>query len=88
MGEFDSEATAAYHQNLSDISALKDPRSKDASQRCELQVFYGHGDIIDIKNILLLSIMTYAPLIFEGIMLTSIQMEPSVIWQISLEKQR
>lgn len=37
MGEFNSEATAAYHQNLSDISALKDPRSKDASQRYEFQ---------------------------------------------------
>lgn len=50
MGEFNSEATAAYHQNLSDISALKDPRSKDASQRYEFQryqVFYGHGDMID-----------------------------------------
>ena len=33
LGEYDAEATAAYNQNLSDISTLKDPRSKDASQR-------------------------------------------------------
>lgn len=33
LGEFDAEATAAFNQNLSDISTLKDPRSKDASQR-------------------------------------------------------
>jgi len=33
LGEYDPEATAAFNQNLSDISTLKDPRSKDASQR-------------------------------------------------------
>nr|AFK33913.1 unknown [Lotus japonicus] len=33
LGVYDPEATAAFNQNLSDISTLKDPRSKDASQR-------------------------------------------------------
>lgn len=33
LGEYDEEATAAFNQNLSDISTLKDPRSQDASQR-------------------------------------------------------
>jgi hypothetical protein len=33
LGIYDEEATAAFNQNLSDISTLKDPRSKDASQR-------------------------------------------------------
>lgn len=33
LGYYDPEATSAYNENLSDISMLKDPRSKDASQR-------------------------------------------------------
>ncbi|GMN47383.1 hypothetical protein TIFTF001_016559 [Ficus carica] len=33
LGQYDAEATAAFNRNLSDISTLKDPRSKDASQR-------------------------------------------------------
>lgn len=33
LGVYDPEATAAFNQNLSDISTFKDPRSKDASQR-------------------------------------------------------
>lgn len=33
LGVYDEEATAAFNQNLSDISTLKDPRSKDASLR-------------------------------------------------------
>lgn len=33
LGIYDAEATAAVNQNLSDISRLKDPRSKDAYQR-------------------------------------------------------
>ncbi|KAE8669059.1 Ubiquitin-associated (UBA)/TS-N domain-containing protein [Hibiscus syriacus] len=32
LGVYDEEATAAFNQNLSDISTLKDHRSKDASQ--------------------------------------------------------
>ena len=33
LGDYDAESTAAYNQNLADVSTLKDPRSKDASQR-------------------------------------------------------
>lgn len=49
LGVFDSEATAAYHQNLSDISVLKDPRSKDASQRYHAHQ-YTNGTICDLTN--------------------------------------
>jgi len=40
LGEYDPEATAAFNQNLSDISTLKDPRSKDASQRYLIDVCF------------------------------------------------
>lgn len=33
LGEYDEETTAAFNQNISEISTLEDPRSKDASQR-------------------------------------------------------
>lgn len=33
LGRFDREATAAYNRELSDVSTLKDPRSKDAAQK-------------------------------------------------------
>jgi hypothetical protein len=33
LGQYDAEATAAFNQNISEISTLEDPRSKDASQR-------------------------------------------------------
>jgi hypothetical protein len=33
LGQFDPEATLAYNEKHSDASLLKDPRSKDASQR-------------------------------------------------------
>lgn len=33
LGIYDEEATAAFNQNLSDVSTLKDPRAKDAAQR-------------------------------------------------------
>lgn len=33
LGVFDAEVTADFNQNLSDVSTVKDPRSKDASQR-------------------------------------------------------
>nr|TKR97185.1 protein OS-9-like isoform X1 [Populus alba] len=36
LGVYDEEATAAFNQNLSDISTLKDPRSKDASQSIQM----------------------------------------------------
>lgn len=33
LGMFDPDATADFNQNQSDFSIVKDPRSKDASQR-------------------------------------------------------
>ncbi|GAB4828209.1 Protein OS-9 [Ancistrocladus abbreviatus] len=49
LGIYDAEATAAYHQNLSDISTLKDPRSKDASQRYHPHQ-YTNGTTCDLTN--------------------------------------
>lgn len=49
LGEYDAEATAAYNQNLSDISTLKDPRSKDASQRYHAHQ-YKNGTMCDLTN--------------------------------------
>ncbi|KAL9377076.1 hypothetical protein Peur_031196 [Populus x canadensis] len=43
------EATAAFNQNLSDISTLKDHRSKDASQRYHAHQ-YTNGTICDLTN--------------------------------------
>ncbi|KVI00512.1 Mannose-6-phosphate receptor binding domain-containing protein [Cynara cardunculus var. scolymus] len=49
LGEYDAEATAAYNQNLSDVSTLKDPRSKDASQRYHAHQ-YTNGTTCDLTN--------------------------------------
>ncbi|XP_062078223.1 protein OS-9 homolog isoform X2 [Humulus lupulus] len=49
LGEYDAEATTAYNQNLSDISTLKDPRSKDASQRYHAHQ-YTNGTLCDLTN--------------------------------------
>ncbi|KAJ7979021.1 OS-9 [Quillaja saponaria] len=49
LGEYDEEAIAAYNQNRSDISTLKDPRSKDASQRYHAHQ-YTNGTICDLTN--------------------------------------
>ncbi|KAL4564054.1 hypothetical protein LXL04_028104 [Taraxacum kok-saghyz] len=49
LGEYDAEATAAYNHNLSDISTLKDPRSKDASQRYHAHQ-YTNGTTCDLTN--------------------------------------
>ncbi|XP_076900760.1 protein OS-9 homolog [Bidens hawaiensis] len=49
LGEFDAEATAAYNRNLSNISTLKDPRSKDASQRYHAHK-YTNGTTCDLTN--------------------------------------
>lgn len=49
LGEYDPEATAAYNENLSDISTLKDPRSKDASQRYHAHQ-YTNGTTCDLTN--------------------------------------
>ncbi|KAL4654224.1 hypothetical protein ACB092_01G362400 [Castanea dentata] len=49
LGQYDAEATAAFNQNLSDISELKDPHSKDASQRYHAHQ-YTNGTMCDLTN--------------------------------------
>ncbi|GAA0160980.1 hypothetical protein LIER_39140 [Lithospermum erythrorhizon] len=49
LGEYDAKVTAAYNENLSDISTLKDPRSKDASQRYHAHQ-YTNGTICDLSG--------------------------------------
>ncbi|KAK8637759.1 hypothetical protein V6N13_136219 [Hibiscus sabdariffa] len=49
LGVYDGEATADFNQNLSDISTLKDPRSKDASQRYHAHQ-YTNGTLCDLTN--------------------------------------
>ncbi|KAG8372662.1 hypothetical protein BUALT_Bualt12G0089900 [Buddleja alternifolia] len=49
LGVYDAEGTEAYNQNLSDISTLKDPRSKDASQRYHSHMFT-NGTLCDLTN--------------------------------------
>ncbi|CAN1290005.1 Protein OS-9 homolog [Linum perenne] len=48
-GVYDDEATGQFNQNLSDISTLKDPRSKDASQRYHAHQ-YKNGTLCDLTN--------------------------------------
>ncbi|KAK9098534.1 hypothetical protein Syun_025579 [Stephania yunnanensis] len=49
LGVYDAEATAAFNQNHSDVSILKDPRSKDASQRYHAHQ-YTNGTICDLTG--------------------------------------
>lgn len=49
LGYYDAEATAAYHQTHSHNSVLKDPRSKDASQRYHAHI-YTNGTLCDLTN--------------------------------------
>ncbi|PIA42250.1 hypothetical protein AQUCO_02000011v1 [Aquilegia coerulea] len=49
LGVYDEEATLAFNQNLSDVSILKDPRSKDASQRYHAHQ-YTNGTMCDLTN--------------------------------------
>lgn len=49
LGVYDAEATETNNQNLSDISTLKDPRSKDASQRYYSHLFT-NGTLCDLTN--------------------------------------
>ncbi|RAL50135.1 hypothetical protein DM860_007809 [Cuscuta australis] len=49
LGYYDSEATMAYNENRSDISTLKDPRSKDSSQRYHAHL-YTNGTVCDLTN--------------------------------------
>ncbi|WVZ18692.1 hypothetical protein V8G54_006014 [Vigna mungo] len=50
LGEYDPEATAAFNQNLSDISTLKDPRSKDASQRYLIDVCFKCENWVNLEK--------------------------------------
>lgn len=80
LGFYDAEATAAFNQNLSDISTLKDPRSKDASLRyCFINV---KTDGTSLNTIYLINWF------YVGIMLICIQTGPSVILQTSHERLR
>lgn len=49
LGFYDEEATENYHKTHSDISTLKDPRSKDASQRYHAHQFT-NGTLCDLTN--------------------------------------
>ncbi|KAB1208938.1 Protein OS-9 [Morella rubra] len=49
LGEYDEETTAAFNQNISEISTLEDPRSKDASQRYHAHQ-YTNGTVCDLTN--------------------------------------
>ncbi|XP_074281190.1 protein OS-9 homolog [Silene latifolia] len=49
LGAYDPEATEAYNQNLSDVSILKDPHSKDASRRYHAHQ-YTNGTNCDLTN--------------------------------------
>ncbi|XP_042056829.1 protein OS-9 homolog isoform X1 [Salvia splendens] len=49
LGLYDAEATEAHNQNLSDVSILKDPRSKDASQRYHAHIF-NNGTLCDLTK--------------------------------------
>ncbi|XP_023516524.1 protein OS-9 homolog [Cucurbita pepo subsp. pepo] len=49
LGVYDAEETANLNENLSDISTLKDPRSKDASQRYHAH-HYTNGTMCDLTN--------------------------------------
>ncbi|XP_039039545.1 protein OS-9 homolog isoform X2 [Hibiscus syriacus] len=49
LGVYDEEASAAFNQNLSDFSTLKDPRSNYASQRYHAHQ-YTSGTLCDLTN--------------------------------------
>ncbi|KAG0447837.1 hypothetical protein HPP92_028147, partial [Vanilla planifolia] len=49
MGVFDTKATDELNQNKSDAAMVKDPRSKDASQRYHSHL-YTNGTLCDLTN--------------------------------------
>ncbi|GFY80806.1 ER lectin-like protein [Actinidia rufa] len=49
LGDYDAKFTAAYNQNPANVSTLKDPRSKDASQRYHAHQ-YTNGTMCDLTN--------------------------------------
>ncbi|EPS70385.1 hypothetical protein M569_04374, partial [Genlisea aurea] len=50
LGKYDAEATEAHNRNLSDVSTLKDLRSKDASQRWYHSHIFNNGTLCDLTN--------------------------------------
>lgn len=48
LGEYDAEATASFHNNQSDVSRLKDPRSGDASQRHDITILTSMSCLISL----------------------------------------
>lgn len=97
LGVYDAEATADFNQNVSDVSTVKDPHSKDASQRYDFLnmnfvhryasfeefFFFFKTEVCKREKKNLISFVHHA-----DIMLISTRMEPFVILQISLEKLR
>ncbi|XP_010533104.1 PREDICTED: protein OS-9 homolog [Tarenaya hassleriana] len=49
LGNFDADTTAAFNENLSEASTMKDPRSSDASQRYHSHLFT-NGTICDLTG--------------------------------------
>ncbi|KAG9450222.1 hypothetical protein H6P81_010187 [Aristolochia fimbriata] len=49
LGVYDPETTAAFNHNRSDVSIMKDPRSKDASQRYHAHLFT-NGTVCDLTS--------------------------------------
>ncbi|KAH7422209.1 hypothetical protein KP509_13G096800 [Ceratopteris richardii] len=49
LGTYDSDATADFHKNLSDVSLQKDHRSKNAAQRYHSHI-YSNGTLCDLTN--------------------------------------
>ncbi|XP_068637708.1 protein OS-9 homolog isoform X1 [Aristolochia californica] len=49
LGVYDPEATAAFNHNRSDVSIMKDPRSKDASQRYHAHLLT-NGTVCDLTS--------------------------------------
>lgn len=98
LGVYDAEATADFNQNVSDVSTVKDPHSKDASQRYDfLNMNFVHR-YASFEEFIFLR-LKYAKgkrekknlisfVHHADIMLISTRMEPFVILQISLEKLR
>lgn len=50
LGQFDPEATSSYNEKHSDASLLKDPRSRDASQRYHAHQ-YTNGTTCDLTDV-------------------------------------
>ncbi|KAG7984557.1 hypothetical protein I3843_04G166500 [Carya illinoinensis] len=59
LGEYNAEVTAAFSQNISEISTLKDPRSKDASQRYHAHQYkWNHVRFVCLESRAMISSLT------------------------------